>query len=245
MNQPLRTDGLPTLPNGEPVMHRWFVLAMAVLVPVTLAVFVAALMLIGRDTVDAAERRPAGDGHVTVDRGHAQLAQTLGVAVGPDCMQAIRLIGDDGSRAAAKAAAMATCRLLDDPMYALAREGLAVWSRSNGQLRYGTFELSGVESSARVEDGRIVIELNAKFQFVAGVHAAPALLHQLALITDPAWPGQTVGASRARDGARLEQAACKQLVLDAPPRGCSDVDELLSDPDVLSALVAAGYRDDR
>lgn len=245
MNQPLRTDGLPTLGNGEPVLHRWFVLFMLVLVPVTMTVVVVALMLIGRDTVDAAERRPAGDAQVTVARGDAQLAQTLGVDVGPSCMQAIRLIGDDGSRASARAAASATCRLLEDPTFATARQGLSVWSRSNGQLRYATFELSGVESSARVEDGRIVIELNAKFQFVAGVHAAPALLHQLTLINDPAWPGDTVGVLSAQAGAVAEQAACNRLVLDTPPRGCRDVDELLNGPDVFEALVAAGYRDDR
>lgn len=226
-------------------MHRWFVLAMLVFIPVTLAVFVTALLLIGRDSVDPAERRPAGDASVTVERGDAQLAQTLGVDVGPDCMQAIRLIGDDGSRAAARAAATATCRLLADPLFATARQGLAIWSRSNGQLRYATFEFSGVESSARVEDGRIVVELNAKFQFVAGIHAVPAILHQLTLITDVAWPGETISASTAKAGALIEQAACTRLALDAPPRGCNDVFELLREPDVLAALVAAGYRDDR
>ncbi len=245
MNRPLRTDGLPTLANGEPVLHRWFVLLLAVIIPATLAVVIAAFLLIGRDTVAAAERRPAGDDTVTVFRGDAQLAQTLGVDVGPACMQAIRLIGDDGSRQAARAASQATCRLLDDPTFARAREGLAVWARSNGQLRYATFELSGVESSARVEDGRIVLELNAKFQFVAGVHAAPAMIHQLTLLAELSWPGATVTASAAMEAAFAEAAACQVLALEAPPRGCTDVAELLEDPDLYASLVAAGYRDDR
>jgi len=245
VNQPLRTDGLPTLANGEPVLHRWFVLVMFAVIPVTLAVAVVALFLTGRDTVDAADRRPAGDGTVTVFRGDAQIAETLDVSVGPDCMQAIRLIGDDGSRASARAAAQATCRLLDDPQFARARQGLAVWSRANGQLRFATFELSGVESSARIENDRIVLELNAKFQFIAGVHAAPALIHQLTLLTDAAWPGATVGASTASVAALAEADACAVLALEAPPRGCADVDELRGETDLIAALIGAGYRDDR
>lgn len=241
----LRTDGLPTLDNGEPVLHRWFVLLMAVLVPLTVIVTVVAFLLIGRDTVGAAERRPAGDGQVTVFRGDAQLAETLGVDVGPDCMQGVRVIGDDGSRAAARAAAQATCRLLDEPQFARARDGLSVWSRSGGQLRYATFELSGVESSARIENDRIVIELNAKFQFMAGVHAAPAMIHQLVLLTDMAWPGDTIGARVAAEAAKAEAAACDRLTFENPPRGCRDVTELLADDNLVDSLVAAGYRDDR
>jgi hypothetical protein len=56
VNRPLRTDGLPTLENGEPVLHRWFVLVLAVVIPATLVVVTAAFLLIGRDTVAAAER---------------------------------------------------------------------------------------------------------------------------------------------------------------------------------------------
>lgn len=245
MNQPLRTDGRPTLANGEPVLHRWFVVAMLVLVPVTVVVVVAAFLLIGRETVAPAERRPAGDATVTVFRGDAQLAATQGVDIGPGCMQAIRLIGDDGSRAAARAAGVATCRLLTDPRFAAARDGLAVWSRSQGQLRYATFELSGVESSARVENNRIVLELNAKFQFLSGSHATPAMIHQLTLLTDPDWPGDTIGASTAVAAAQAEADACQALTFETPPRGCADVTELLADPDLYGALVDAGYRNDR
>jgi predicted RNA polymerase sigma factor len=34
---PLRDDGLPTLPTGEPVLHRWFVVALLLLAPVAAA----------------------------------------------------------------------------------------------------------------------------------------------------------------------------------------------------------------
>jgi len=39
---PLRGDGLPTLPTGEPVLARWFVIVMLLLAPVAIAVTVIA-----------------------------------------------------------------------------------------------------------------------------------------------------------------------------------------------------------
>lgn len=66
---PLRDDGLPTLPTGEPVLARWFVIAMLLLVPVGIAVGVWAVMSIQREPLPPAERRPPGGPEVTIDRG--------------------------------------------------------------------------------------------------------------------------------------------------------------------------------
>ncbi|MEX2420857.1 MAG: hypothetical protein WD670_03465, partial [Actinomycetota bacterium] len=166
-------DGLPTLATGEPVLQRWFVLAMLVLVPVTIAVGVWGLLAIDREPLTAAERRPAGGAEITIERGDATLATTVDAEPGPDCAQAIRIVGDPGSRAAASVAMARACELIDSGDFPRARDGLVEWIESGGQLRIATFEMSGVDSSSRVEDGRIVMELNAKFQFDDAVIGTP------------------------------------------------------------------------
>jgi len=242
---PLKDDGLPTLPTGEPVLQRWFVLTLLLLTPVTIGVTIWAFASIDREMIGPAERRPAGDSVVTVERGQAQLATTMEAEPGPGCGQAVRLIGDAGSRAAARVALAGACQLIDSGRFPLARAGLVRWIAADGWLRIATFELAGVESSARLEAGRIVIELNAKFQFDDAVRAAPALLQQLVLLSDQEWPGAPVGASTALEAALAEHESCLLLAFDEPPRGCSDVAELLDRPDPRAELLGAGYRDDR
>lgn len=239
----MRDDGLPTLPTGEPVLARWFVLAMLVLVPAAIGVTIWGLASIpDDDPLPAAERRPAGDGEVTVERGQAQLNPVDEVAAGPGCAEAIRVTGDEGARAAAHRALEATCELFRGERLPEAREGLRVWVASGGELRFATFQLAGVESSARREDDHLVVELNAAFQFADAARAAPAIVHQLVLLADPTWPGETVTAERALLAARLEQEACQVLDHPEPPRGCRDVAELLAADDPLGDLVGAGYR---
>ena len=242
---PLRTDGLETLEDGEPVLARWFVLSMIGLALAAVAVTVWGFASIDRDPLSAAERRPPGSGEVTIERGRAELAETRDVEPGPGCMQGIRIVGDDGSRAAARVAARQVCELIDTGEFDAVRQGLVEWLANDGQLRIATFELAGVESSARVEDERVVIELNAKFQFVDAATAAPALVHQLVLLTDEAWPGEVVGARTELQAARLQAEACRHLEHEELPRGCDDVDELLAEPDPYADLVEVGFRDDR
>jgi hypothetical protein len=226
------------------VLARWFVLTMLVLVPVALGVTLWAWTAIDRTTIDPAARRPPGGAEVTVVRGDAVLAETRTTEAGPDCATRALIVGDDGSRAAARRALGATCQLLRSGRLPLAAAGLETWLAAGGRLRLATFELSGVESSARVEDGAIVIELNAKFAFEDATRAAPAIVHQLGLIADPDWPGATVAASTALAASREQALACERLVLrEGPPRGCLDVDELLALDDPLAALVAVGWAD--
>ena len=243
---PMKDDGLPTLPTGEPVLQRWFVVAMLVLVPVALAVTVWAFLSIDRDRLSAAERRPAGGPEVTIARGEAMVAETQDAVPGPGCAQAIRIVGDAGSQAAASAALAAACEVVDSDRHPELREGLVTWIAANGQLRIATFELAGVESSTRLEDDRLVMELNAKFQFEDAARAAPAVLHQLALLSDPAWPGQPVGVTTELVAARIQHQACRTLDLgEEPPRGCRDVEELLDAEDPVAELLEVGFRDDR
>ncbi|GGI05577.1 hypothetical protein [Egicoccus halophilus] len=239
---PLRDDGLPTLPTGEPVLHRWFVIAMLLLVPIAIGVTIwAASTTFGREELSAAERRPPGGAEVTVERGDAQLSPTDEVEQGPACFQGGQIIGDAGSRAAARVAMQGACALLAGGGYEPALDGLRAWARSDGRVRIAVFELSGVESSARLEGDRLVIELNAIFQFEDATAAAPALIHQLVLLGTPGFPGEPIPAARELEAARLQQQACGELPEELRPRGCDDVDELLAAPDPLAELVEAGW----
>jgi hypothetical protein len=240
---PLAGDGLPTLPTGEPVLHRWFVVAMLLLVPVALVVTVWAALSIQRDELSAAERRPPGGPSVTIERGAAEFPATQDVEPGPTCSQAIRIVGDDGARAAGRRALAGACALLDSGAFPEAARGLRAWAQAGGQLRIAAFELTGVESSTRLEDDRLVMELNAKFQFEDATRAAPAVLHQLVLLADPAFPGTAISAERELLGAQTQADACARLRFpDEPPRGCLDAAELLDEDDPIQALVDAGYQ---
>ncbi|MTV24851.1 hypothetical protein FTX61_05385 [Nitriliruptoraceae bacterium ZYF776] len=246
---PLRDDGLPTLPTGEPVLARWFTVLMLALAPVAIGVTVWAFLSIpDGEIIGAAERRPAGDAEVTVTRGEAQLNPVDEVASGPGCARTLRVVGDEGARAAGDRALEATCELFTGGRFEEALAGLRDWQDSTGDLRFATFQMSGVESSGRVEDGRLVIELNARFQFEDAATAAPAILGQLVLFGADDWPGATPTAQRALLAAEVEDAACgvlfDDITAEGVPRGCRDVAELLADDDPIEELVAAGYRDD-
>jgi hypothetical protein len=238
----MRDDGLPTLPTGEPVLARWFVLTMLALVPIALGATLWALSFAGREVVPAAERRAAGGPEVTVARGIAELGTDGTTEPGPGCAEGLTMVGDEGARAALRRALGATCQLLGRGDLGAASLGLDVSSEGDARVRFATFELAGVESSARLEDGVVVLELNARFAFEDATRAAPELIHQLALVSQPDWPGATITAERALAAAREQATACERLSLPAgEPRGCSDVRELLAEPDPLAALAAAGY----
>jgi hypothetical protein len=239
---PLEGDGLPALPTGEPVLHRWFVIAMLLLVPAALVVTVWAALSIQRDELPAAERRPPGGPEVTIERGAAELGTSRDVEPGPTCSQAIRIVGDSGARAAGRRALAGACALLGTGEFPEAERGLRAWAQSDGQLRIAAFQLTGVESSTRLEDDRLVMELNAKFQFEDATRAAPAVLHQLVLLADPDFPGSTISAERELLGAQTQAAACARMPFpEEPPRGCLDVTELLEEDDPLGSLIDAGY----
>lgn len=241
---PLRDDGLPTLPTGEPVLARWFVLVMLLLVPVALAVTVVAWQVTDREPPAAIERRAVGTAAVTYDRGEAVFPATDTTVTGPACAEAARLIGDASAISAARRALSATCQLIGAGGLPRAEAGLAVWLASDPSMRVGTFEASGVDASARSEDGGIVLELNARYLFEDATRAAPVVVAQLALIGDPDWPGAVVSA-QAEAAALAEQlAACGRLSLpDGLPRPCRDAEELVASDTLVADLIAVGFRD--
>jgi hypothetical protein len=241
---PLRDDGLPTLPTGEPVLARWFVLVMLLLVPVAIAVSVFAWRAADRDPPPPIERRVVGTATVTHDRGDAVFPATEAAAPGPSCAEGVRLTGDASAISAGRRALSATCQLIAGGGLPLAEEGLAAWLAADPSVRVGTFEASGVDASARVEDGAIVLELNARYLFEDATRAAPVVVAELALIGQPDWPGAVVSA-QAEAAALAEQLdACGRLSLpDGVPRPCRDAASLLASDDLVADLVAVGFRD--
>ncbi len=243
---PLRDDGLPTLPTGEPVLARWFVLVMLMLVPVAVAVTVIAWQAASREPPPAIERRSPGSETITTERGDALFPETDASEPGPSCAEDVLLTGDRSAVSAARRALSATCQLIAGGGLPLAAAGLEVWLASDASTRVGTFERSGVDASARSEDGRIVLELNARYLFEDATRAAPVVVHQLALIGQPDWPGAPVSAQAEADALAEQSRACGGLSLpDGIPRPCRDARELLDLDDLVAALVDVGFRDAR
>ncbi|MBW3664916.1 MAG: hypothetical protein KY469_17605 [Actinobacteria bacterium] len=234
-------DGLPSLPTGEPVLHRWFVILMLLLVPAGIAVTAWALTSFGRPEVDAAARRPPGVEGETHDRGEAILNQDTTTTPGPACFADVGLRGDASARAALARAAGSACLLLERPRFDTARVGLERLAVQNGLLRMAVFELTGVDSSARVDDGRPIIELNAKFQFEDATRAAPAIIHELTHLGQDLVPTPVVAADELV-AVEAQRAACELLTFgDDPPRGCRDAAELLDSERPIEELEGAGY----
>lgn len=237
-------DGLPTDSTGAPLLARWFAIAMVVLAPIAIVVTVVAFLSAGGSRIDPAARRPPGTETVTHDRGDATLNQIRTAEAGPDCASDIQMVGDDAARRSLRRALSATCQLLQRSEFEIAAEGMRRWAREDGVARIAVFELTGVDSSARMEDGRLVVELNAKFQIEPGSHGAPALVHELTHLA-AGMPGSVVTASAELAAVRAQAEACERLVYpEEPPRGCRDAAQLLAQADPLASLRRAGYPDD-
>jgi hypothetical protein len=227
--------------DGEPLLARWFAVLLVVLVPVGVAVTIWAFTSIDRTPITPAERRPPGTAEVTHERGQAALNETTETADGPGCAADIEVFGDEGARAAANRTLGSVCTLLSRGGFEDAALGLDRWAQQDGRLRFAVFEVTGLDSSARVEDGRVVIELNAKFQFEDATLAAPFVIHELVHLAH-GWPAEPVDVDGELAALEAQARACDTLVIrDDPPRGCNDAAEVLraTDPDEL--LRDAGY----
>ncbi len=236
-------DGLPALSNGEPVLARWFVITMLVLFVAAIAITAWAFVAFGgRVELTAAERRPPGTSTVTHERGSAVLNATIEYEDATGCADGIELFGDAGARATTDRALAATCQLLASGDFPRAEAGLDALRVGNGLVRIATFEFTGTESSTRVEDDRIVLELSPRFQFANATRGAPFVLHELVHLGD-SWPGTPVSATQELGATEVVQRACERLSMgDDPPLGCIDADTILALDDPLAAFVDAGYR---
>lgn len=234
--------GQPAESDGEPLLARWFVLSMVGLVLAGIAVTVWAFVEFGgREASTAADRRPPGTAQVTHERGQAVLNEVDETEDATGCADGITLFGDRGARAATRRALATACQLLERGEFPAAEAGLGAWRDADGLLRIATFEFTGTESSARVEDGAVVIELSPRFQFANATRGAPFLLHELTHL-GAGWPGQPVSADQELAATRVTAEACSLLSLgEDPPLGCIDAADLLDDADPAQSLLDAGY----
>jgi hypothetical protein len=240
-------DGLPQTPSGEPLLHRWFVLAMIGLSVVALALSV--LVFTSRTAppdveLPPAARRTPGSPTVTHERGQIVLSETQDVEDGVACAPNVRLVGDEGGRATARRALGALCQQLSrggeafEPVAA----GLDQLDRERGIIRVALGAATGVDSSARVEDGTLVVELAPKFQFDNATEAAPFLAHELAHIGGERWPGAAPDVADELAALEAQAVSCELLRLgDDAPRGCGDAAAVLDSPTAEDDLREAGY----
>lgn len=234
-------SSLPSLPSGEPVLARWFVLLMILLALAGIAVTVWAFLSFSREPLTPAERRPPGTADITHERGDAVLNETAETAPGPGCAEDIDVFGDAGARASVSRAMSAACQLIASGRFPEAEAGLREWIAADGLLRVAVFEATGLESSARVEDSRVVIELNPRYQFEDATRAAPFILHELVHLAS-GWPGEPVDVDGELLATEVTARACDRMVLgDNPPLGCRDAQELMEADDAAQQLRDAGY----
>lgn len=235
--------GRPTLRTGEPVLARWFVILLLIVVPVGFGVIVWAFLSFDREPVEAAARRPPGTVEITHQRGVAVLAETDEVVPFEGCVSGIDLVGDIGGIATARRALEATCQLAEGTGGELVAEGLRLLAVQDGIVRVAIFEATGVDATMLLDEGRPIIELNAKFQFDVASRAAPALIHELIHLAQ-GWPAfGPVDARTELEALEQQLRACARLIFaDQEPRTCLDVRQFFEEPDPLAALVEAGYR---
>ena len=241
-------DGLPSLPSGEPVLARWFVVVMILLVVAGFVVTAVAFLSFGRERISPAERRPLGTSEVTHDRGAAVLNDpelaSLVAMDAPNCRDGIREFGDESGRATARVAMNATCQLIarDRVGFTAAATGLSFFTGQGGIVRVAIFERTGVDSSLRFEDGVPVLELNAKFQRETAVEAVPSVVHELTHLGTRGFPDGPVDLDEEVLATQAQLDACDRIPWTSEePRSCLDARELL-DGDTDRLLRDAGYR---
>ena len=244
-------DGLPSLPDGEPLLARWFVLVMLGLSAAAIGLTVFALVQRAAPPAEAfpaAERRNPGTAEVTHDRGEIVIAEDTSESQPVTCAPNVRLVGDEGGRATLRRAFGVLCAQLDgDDSGALAQvaAGLAELDAAGGVARIALAAATGIDSSARIEDGVPVIEIAPKFQFENARVAAPFLAHELFHLGSDEWPGSPVTAAHEAAAMQVQRIVCENLLEPAEdrPRGCNDAIELLEDDDPVDALREAGFPD--
>ena len=242
---PLRDDGLPTAPDGSPLLQRWFLL---ILIPLALA----GLVVIGFALASAfrpvdfspAERRPRGGPTETHDSAGRLTGESEASEAAVGCADGAVIEGDEGARSAGRRALSAACQLLGSGDFPLAEQGMRAWV-AHGEgvavLRFVVFQRTGLDSTIVLEGDRIVIELSNKFIFDDATEAAPTLVHELTHLGQ-GWPAQDLAAGDELAAMMEQQLACDRIaVRQDPPRTCLDSAELFDLADPLGALVDAGW----
>lgn len=222
---------------SEQLLPRWFVVLAVVSVPVAIAVFVAAFVMMGSaDEMPVAERRPPPAAGLTHDVGEFAVGDTEPVAWDAgECplLAGVRIAGHSADLAALAAGLEALCTADLDRASA---ERVRAFAGGGGVVRFAVFEATGVDSAADLDGQRILV--NGKFAQSTPAWIAPLVVHDVTLLD--LGPEQAAAALAAR---QAEAAVCEQLFGDGlASRACDDAAALVAADDPLADLQAAGYR---
>jgi hypothetical protein len=153
----------------------------------------------------------------------------------------LTLVGTSGEVALLSQAADLTCALRTSPAIERARAAL---DQPGVRVAFAEFQVSTVESSARLLPGPPTVLVTGAFSQRTPQRVATVLIHEGSHLAG----GRQPTAADELEADRTELAACQRLF---PPSGgitanqdCRDAAELLSfsDAQALQALRAAGYR---
>jgi hypothetical protein len=242
---PMPDGGLPTAPDGTPLLQRWFLLIMIPLVLAGLVVIGFALASAFRPVeFSPAERRPPGGPTETHDTAGRVSGESTDTEPASGCAEGVAVQGDPGARAAGLRALSAACQLLASGDFPLASAGLDAWvaqGSGNAVLRFVVFQRTGLDSTILHEGDQLILELGNKFIFDDATEAAPTLIHELAHLGQD-WPTTQPTAEDELAAMEAQDLACARIaVRQDPPRTCLDSDEFFELDDPVSSLRDAGW----
>lgn len=234
-------EGLPVdAEYGEPILPRWFVLALLGLVVAALVVGAIAFVgfgtgLVGGDEVPLAERRPPPEGGFATGVGEVAVEAGPASPVTDACPEAagVPVGGTDEERGRLAEALEAACAAAPDALDTLADAG--------AEVRFAGFERTGVDAATDVTSDPPWVLVNGRYTAQDAALIVPLLAHEAALI-DAAVRGDDVGSVEVAVEARERQHAACGEALDAPSRACEDAAALLAADDAAEQLREAGFR---
>jgi len=221
---------------SDQLLPRWFVVTALVSIPVAIAALVGAFVVFGPDRVPVANRRPPPAAGLTTAVGDYAVGDSEPQPVTRLCptLDGIRVAGTDADRTVLITALNGLC---DIPLDPAAGGRLRAFADAGGVVRFAQFEATGVDSTATLQADPPVVLVNARFARTDPLWVAPLIVHDTTLLA-----GDPAAAETALAARRAEAAVCAELFADRrPSRGCDDARALLSLPDPLGALRAAGF----
>lgn len=222
---------------GEQLLPRWFVVLGLVMVVVAIAALVAAFVVFGPQDVPPAARRPPPGGGLTHDVGAYQVGASQPVEFTPVCplLQGVHVAGTEQDQDSLRRGLAALCRT---QLPASASAAIEAFAGAGGVVRFAQFEATGVDSAAVVDATPPLILVNARFARTEALWIAPVVAHDAVMLA-----GDAAAAEDALQARQVEDAVCDQVLSDRrASRGCVDAALVVSAPDPLADLRAAGYR---
>jgi hypothetical protein len=229
----------PTSELADQVLPRWFVLTAIAMIPIALAVVVAAAFAVfGPDRVPVAARRPPPAGGLTTGVGDFRVGSSEPVPAPRMCptLDGVQVAGTVADQRVLVAGLDALCSIRLDAEVATR---LHEFARAGGVVRFAQFQATGVDSTADMSGRPPYVYVNAKVARADPVWIAPLVAHDTTFgELDPTL------ATSALAARRVEAKVCAALFTGGrrPSRGCEDANALLALPDPLAALRAAGFR---